>query len=162
MPQGNELAPARHVNWEDLLQRIALDIIEALSDNEAFMNADTTRIQCDHACRILRLERSSVIPYPKIGRILGLDRWLVKRHFKKALQHHDDLPRNGRPPILSEEEHEEMIAFIIEGYQRRRPMSIGAISYEIETRFHKSIDRNSLNHMLLHTQKLQSIWDLIS
>jgi hypothetical protein len=156
MAEEAALAPARHVNWEDLLSRLTVDIVEGLRADETFMNAQTAREQCYHACRILRLERVPAIPYSMIGRILDLDKGTVQRHFRKAIAHMADLPQNGRPPIISHEEQEQLITAIQEAYDARRPMTIGEVHYYIETRFHKSIDRNTLMHMLRREPRLRS------
>jgi transposase len=119
-----------------------------LRGEELFISSTTTRPQCCHACRVLRVERSAAVPYAIIGRIRGIDRSAVKRHFQKGADHLDKASASGRPSILSDEEHEHLIRTITEAYRMRRPMSIGEISYYIETRFQKSIERNMLRHML--------------
>jgi hypothetical protein len=91
-----------------------------------------------------------------IGRILGIDRSAVKRHFQKDAGHWDEASQNGRLSILSDEEHEDRIRTITEAYQMRRPMSIGEFSYHIETRFQKSIERNTLWYMLRRDTRIKS------
>jgi hypothetical protein len=86
----------------------------------------------------------------------GIERSEVKRHFQKGADHLDKALPNGRPSILSDEEHEDLIRTISEAYQMRRPMSIGEIRYYIETRFQKSIERNTLWHMLCRDTRIKS------
>jgi transposase len=90
-----------------------------------------------------------------IGRILGIDRSAVKLHFQKGTDHLDKASPNGRPSILSDEEHEDFIRTITEAYQMRWPMSVGEISYYIETRFQKSIERNTVWHMLRRDTRIK-------
>jgi hypothetical protein len=143
MSESAQLPPAREVNWDDLVHHIEQDIIDMLRGDELSMNSTTTRAQCYHACHILRVDRSPAVPYAMIGRILWIDRSAVKRHFQKGADHWDKASPNGRPSIFSDEEHEDLIRTITEAYQMRRPMSIGEISYDIETQFQKSIERNT-------------------
>jgi hypothetical protein len=83
MDSSPGLAAARVVELDALAQRIGLDIIEALRVDESFTNATTTRASCYHACRILRVGKTPAVPEALISRILGIDRGVVKRHFKK-------------------------------------------------------------------------------
>jgi hypothetical protein len=91
-----------------------------------------------------------------IGRILGIHRNVAKRHFKKGGDDLDDAWPNGRPSILSEDEHEDLIRKILEPYEMRRPMSIGEVHYYIESRYQKSIDRHTVWHVLRRDPRIKS------
>jgi hypothetical protein len=135
MDSSAGLVAARVVEWDALAQRIGLDIIEALRADENFTNATTTRAQCYDACRILRVGKTPAVPDALIGRILGIDRGVVKRHFKKGTDHLNEDVRNGRPPILSNEQREDPIGAIMRAYEARQPMSLGEISYYVRMHF---------------------------
>jgi hypothetical protein len=91
-----------------------------------------------------------------IGRILGIHRNVVKRHFKKGGDRLDDAWPNGCPSILSIDEHEDLIRRILEAYEMRQPMSIGEVHCYIESRYQKSIDRNTLLHSLRRYPRIKS------
>jgi hypothetical protein len=73
---------------------------------------------------------------------------MVKKQFKKGLPDPDAMPRNGRPPILGTEQYQELVHAIYERYAERRPMSLSEVDYYVETRFHVSMNRNTLWQVL--------------
>jgi hypothetical protein len=109
------LAPARALDWNEPAQRLTLDVIDTLKADVTFMNAMTTREQCHHACRILRVERSPAISSVMIGWVIGSGRTLVKCHFKKGLDSMDTPPRNGRLSALSHDQQKELTQAIVKG-----------------------------------------------
>jgi hypothetical protein len=148
MCQSTELAAARAISWETIADQVSSDIITTLQTDEAFMTAKTTRDQCYQACRSLRVNRHPVVPSALIGRILGIDRSLVKRHFQKILDHPNGIPPNGRPSILTLQQKEELIAAILDGYVHHRPLTIEQVKHFIEKQFHLSLDRGTLCPLL--------------
>jgi hypothetical protein len=77
-----------------------MDIIDALTAEETFMNATRTCMQWYLACSILRVNKSLAVPDAIIRRGLGIDRALVKNHFKKDSDYLDQVGRNCNRPIL--------------------------------------------------------------
>jgi hypothetical protein len=126
MFESAQLAPAREVNWDDLVHHIEQDIIDMPRGDELFMNSTTTRGSCSHAYRVLRVGRSPAGPYAMIGRIFGIDRSAVRRHFQKGTDRLNKVSPNERPLILSDE---DLIKTITKADQMRRPRLIGEISY---------------------------------
>jgi transposase len=78
----------------------------------------------------------------------GIDRSMVRQHFKKGLPDPDATPRNGRPPILGAEQHQELIHVICKRYAERRPMPLSEVDYHVRTRSHVSMNRNAPWHVL--------------
>jgi hypothetical protein len=144
---STQLAPPKDVDWVALGHTIERSIIEALQSDEGFTSSPNLRLQCFHACRILRLNRRPCVPYSLIGRVLGADKKTVKRHFKQ----HSKFPngaRNGRPPILTSAQMDELFEFIAEGYRQRSPWTIRQVKEFIARTFHVSLEKTTLGHLL--------------
>jgi hypothetical protein len=66
------------------------------------------------------------------------------------------MPRSGRPPILGTEQYQELTHTIHERYAARRSMSLSEVDYYVQTRFHVSMSRNTLRHLLRGDSEIKS------
>jgi hypothetical protein len=65
------------VDYDSLLVEIGESIMEKLRNDFDFVNSQTLRDQCYHACRLLRDETYPVVPYSIIAKILNCNKGLV-------------------------------------------------------------------------------------
>jgi hypothetical protein len=75
------LGPARLIDWDAVDKHVEANITQTLTMNFSFINSENERDQCFHACRLLRIERMPSVPYSTIGRILEIDKGLIRRQF---------------------------------------------------------------------------------
>jgi hypothetical protein len=76
--QSNMLPPARLIDWDAFGKHMEADIIQTLTMDRSFINSGNEQDQCFHACRLLRMDCMPAVPYSMIGRILGIDKGLVR------------------------------------------------------------------------------------
>jgi hypothetical protein len=76
------LAPSRLIDWDPVGKHVEADIIQTLTMDLSFINSENERDQCFHACRLLTMEYMPAVHYSMVGRILGIDKSLVRRQFK--------------------------------------------------------------------------------
>jgi hypothetical protein len=93
------LAPARHVDWDAVGHELENGTIQALTADNDFTSSENEQSQCFDACRILRMERTLAIPYSLIGRVLTIDKNIVRRHFRRGLTDFDGPVANRRPSL---------------------------------------------------------------
>jgi hypothetical protein len=152
---STRLAPANDIDWAALSRGVELSILEALQTDEMFTTSTNLRLQCYHACRILRLEHQPCIPYSLIGRILGTDKKTVKRHFQK----HSKRPNgasNGRPPILTPLQMDELFESVADAYRNSKPWTIAQLRLYIERVFQISLEKSTLHHMVERDPRLKT------
>jgi hypothetical protein len=115
------LAPARTIDWDTVGQLVKNNILQALTGDDQFMAFANECEQCFHACKILRIGRIPTVPYSVIGRLLSLDKGLVRRQFKWGLAHPHGPGQNGRPPLLSPQHKDQLFEAILMVYINQIP-----------------------------------------
>jgi hypothetical protein len=103
------------------------DIIPRLQSSPKFASAVNLREQYFHACNILHTQQQPDVPYSVIGQPFCVDkaigRWHDKQYIHQAIAHRS----NGRPPILSAEEHEDLVTQICKASAGNRPWTMTEI-----------------------------------
>jgi hypothetical protein len=70
-----------------------------------------------------------------IGRLLSLDKALVRRQFKWGIAHPHGSDPNGRPPLLSPQPKNQLFEAISMAYIKRIPWTLADFSVYIASRF---------------------------
>jgi hypothetical protein len=83
-----------------------------------------------------------------ISRVFQLSKITVRWHYKQYIQQAMPHRSNERPPILSAEEHEDLVSDICEAYTGNWQWTMAEILLHIIDRYTKMIDANSLRQML--------------
>jgi hypothetical protein len=154
-PHAQLRAPLQ-IDWEPLATAIRGDVLMAFQNGAAFMSAMTARGQCDHTCRILREGRTPAVPFSMIRRIFAMNQGTVKRHYRRYLEERQTPSHNGRPSILNEEQHAQLVAEIERVYACERPLMTGGIQEFIRNQFHRTLNETTLAHMLAREPRLKS------
>jgi transposase len=94
------------------------------------------------------MERMHAILYSMIGRILGIDKGLVRRQFKCVIAHLNDRSPNRRPSILSQEQRNQLIEAISQAYATRVPWTIAHVNAYIEEHFRVHFTKQTIHELL--------------
>lgn len=151
-----DLAPAREIDWDVVVRTLEESIVDALRNDEAFTQSTDLRSQCFHACRILRVNRLPCVPYSLIGRILGVNKGTIQRHFKQCARHADAPPANGRPPLLNPAEQAAVCDFVADAYRRRSPCVLAELKAHIVSTFHVVLEKSTLCHIIGRDPRLKT------
>jgi hypothetical protein len=151
------LGQAHGINWEMLKIQAMFDIESCLRASPEFMEASTIREQCHHACRLLRDEHVPVVPYSVIRRLLQMNKGDIIFHCKQYKALGEMAGRNGRPPLLSTDQHEAIVAYLTDAYERGIPCTLHDISRFIEAEFHVALDHNTIHHLIDRDPRIRSI-----
>jgi hypothetical protein len=89
------------------------ELIARLSGDDAFSRSQSSREQCFHACRVLRVDHVPPVPFAVIGRLLQVDKGTVRNHWQTFKIQNNLTRQAGRPSLLTPEELDEIINNII-------------------------------------------------
>jgi transposase len=88
------------------------------------------------------------VPSSIIGRVFGIDKGIVKRHFKKFAKNADMQALNGRPPILTHAQQDQLFQAIAEAYTSGTPSTLADITSYVQRNFQVNIEKGTLSHMI--------------
>jgi hypothetical protein len=98
------------MDWENIYYFASEDTIQTLQSSKEFSPLTNRREQYVR----MDIQHHPVVPVSMIGRLFGVRRDTIQWHYKtdvaKATTHH----ANGRPSILTREEHNDLITLIAE------------------------------------------------
>jgi hypothetical protein len=83
-----------------------------------------------------------------IGRLLNVRKGTIRWHYKTYIAQATRHRTIGRTSILSREEHDDIIGRILEAYTSNRAWTVRDIIGHITDRYRKTMDANSVRHML--------------
>jgi hypothetical protein len=155
MARARKLLPPRVLNYH--LVRIGAQIQYILECNEEFMNSSSFREQCARACILLRDDQQNPVPFSIIGKLLSVERGTVEDHYRKFLAKANETGMEGRPPLLSDDQVQDLVAAILDGYRNRQPMRVDNIKEYIDSHFHRQISSDSIRHILMRHGAVRSI-----
>jgi hypothetical protein len=154
--QRNVPAPACLIDWDAVGKHVEADIIQTLTMDLSFIDFENERDQCFHACRLLRMECMPAVPSSIIGRILAIDKGLVKRQFKWVIAHPNRPSPNGRPSIRSQEQRNQFIEAISHAYATRVPWTIADVNAYIEEHFRVHLAKQTIHELLKLDARVKS------
>lgn len=100
-------------------------------------------------------ERGINISQYDIAEFFGISRSSVQYHLRKGF---DDLMISnrviGRPSILDEEERNRLLNYIIQTYNEKYPATYQNIADFIQDQFNKSINLDTIRHIILNIMDL--------
>jgi hypothetical protein len=144
------------IDWVKISSQIRAKMLALRQNDEYFTSASTRGNQCYHACRVLREGRTLVVLFAVIGRILGVNKETVTRHYKRYLHHPDGQSHPERPPILVKVQCEELVHEIELAYTRGRAMTMSFIQEYLRTYFHLLANKTTLAELLERDARVKS------
>jgi hypothetical protein len=100
------------------------EIIECLQQDEACTDATYFREQCFLACRILREEHTPRVPLELTSQGFGIECHTIYNHWRGDKARRNETKPAGRVAALSLQELDEIITYILFGFQQRRPLTL--------------------------------------
>jgi hypothetical protein len=91
-----------------------------------------------------------------IGRILGIDRGLVRGQFKWVIAHPNGRSPNRRLSILSQEQRNQLIEAISQVYATRVPWTIADVNAYIEEHFTVHLTKQTIHELLKRDPRVKS------
>jgi hypothetical protein len=91
-----------------------------------------------------------------IGRVLGIDKGTVKRHFTKIVKNADTQALNGPPPILTPAQQDQLFQAIAEAYTSGIPYTLADITSYVQRNFQVNIEKGTLSHMIDRDPRLKT------
>jgi hypothetical protein len=132
---------------------------EFLESVPQYQAAEGSREVCYWAERILHCEENpfGVVPYARIGRILGgMTGGAVQGNAKRYRDHGMEQLRRGRPPILTLEQWECVYNKICEQFESHNPWTAADICEFVRERFAIPVIPNTFHHIAARDQRLRS------
>jgi hypothetical protein len=99
---------------------------------------------------------SPPVPDRAIGRALGLTGGAVKSHYTIYGVKQSAIGRRGRPSILAQEELEDVIAKILNSYERKCPMTVFQACDMIRDRWAKEMILDTFYHIAKRDQRTRA------
>lgn len=141
---------------EIFINRVREEYLEAFEDvfaRDEYQDAETLRDQIGILCYYLRDMRDQPVPYEVIGDFFDLSKGDVAYHEKK----YKNPPRNnGRPPLLTEDEVTEMLAFIGDSFANDQAPTYQMINDHIFEVFRKEVKMGSLRNIISNIDCLKT------
>lgn len=141
-------APAREMDWDTLRAFADAEIIETLQSNPEFASATNQREQYYYAYLVLHVQHRPAVPLSMIGRLFNVSKATIRSQYKTYIAQAGKRPVNGRPPILTPEEQEDLVGSILDAYAGNRPWTMRDIVAHITERYAKTLDQNTIRHLL--------------
>jgi hypothetical protein len=135
-----------------------VQFMEFLTKNTDFASSTTVREQCYWACELfagLCNDRSRV-PFASIGRILGVNRALVSRNWNLFRKQGNENRKAGRPCILTDDEHNDIVDEILDAFDRNRPLTVHEVCRIIEERCGKVILPDTISHIMAREKRIRT------
>jgi hypothetical protein len=132
------------------------EIIECLQLDGPFTYAISFRKQCFHTYRIPQVEHTPRVPFEFTGLVFGLERGTIHNHWRKCKDQHNETKHAGRPPALSWQEFDEIIAEILRGFGQQRPLTLPEIVSIVQNKILNSLLPDTLCHVLTQDPRLKS------
>jgi hypothetical protein len=128
-----------------------------LSQQPNFVSSSTPREKSYWSCELI-LERwgGKAPPFAAIGRILDTDRATVKRNWEYFKKQGNGNLQSGRPHTLEKDEYEYIVAQILDGFSKQRPLTVHQISAMIEERWGKVALPDTIYHMLHRDERIRT------
>lgn len=148
-------AAPRVMDWETIRTFAEAEIIETLQSSPEFASATNRREQYYHAYVLLHIQHRPAVPVSMIGRLFEVSKATICWHYKTYIAQGMKEPANGRPTLLSADEHDDLIEQIITAYASNRPWTMRDIGAYIGDRYNKAIQANTIRHLLDRDERIR-------
>jgi hypothetical protein len=118
---------ARVIDWAALRAFAHEEIADLLPSSAEFTPATTQREQYYLAYMILHVEHRRVVLLSMIGRLFGVNKGTIRSGYRQHLKQLAHPRINGRPPLLTPEEHEDLVETIIHNYETSHTLTMTEI-----------------------------------
>jgi hypothetical protein len=113
-------APTRVLDWEVIPRFADENVIQTLESNPEFMSATNRPDQYYLAYALLYLQRRPAVSVSMIGNRFNISKGTIRSHSTTCVAQATTQRGNGRPSILSQEEHYDLVNHIIDAYTSTR------------------------------------------
>jgi uncharacterized protein YoaH (UPF0181 family) len=96
------------------------------------------------------------VPYSIIGRVLAIDKGTVRLHFNKIVKNAGMQAPNGRPPILSHAQQDQLFHAIAEVNANGSSSTLADITSSVQPNFQVNIDKETLSDMIGRDPRLNT------
>jgi hypothetical protein len=114
------------------------------------------RERCVHVCRILREGHTPRVILELIGPVVGVKSGIDHNHWREYKARHNEIKHVGRPPALSWQELNEIIADILHGFQQWCPLTLSEIASVIQSKYQKFLLPDTLYYVLTQEPRVKS------
>jgi hypothetical protein len=128
-----------------------------LQEDISFVNAQTSRERCAHACRVLRQEHKPEAPFSVIAQLLQVNTGTVYKNWAKFKRQRSEMLAHGRPTILDPEQMTGVVNFLLTSYHKGEPATIIEAVRFTENQFKIRIIPDTLRHALARDSRIKPV-----
>jgi hypothetical protein len=156
MAYPSRCAPAREIDWDAARRFAEEEIIQVLRSSEEFAAAANLHEQYFQAYDLLHVRHRPAVPLSLIGRLFNVSKATIRWHYRHFLDQQAQHHLNGRPSLLTLDEHEDLVQQIMDGCHALHPWTMVEIVRHIADRYGKTLDPNTVCHLLHREPRLRT------
>jgi hypothetical protein len=144
------------LDFEAIRQFLEDEITNKLHQDPRLQASNNLRSQVYWAYVILREETIPQVPLKIIARIFNLTVNAIKKHYHKYSLYGSEPGNAGHPSLLSTDEYESTIEFILQSFHAKMPITTKTVQKFIQDNFERTIFTNTLSHMFKKDDRLRT------